>query len=395
MSISSFNMSTLTTLAYYTVSSAISFVALNVSQKYRSVLLTPLAICAVKAFRGLGTFSSSTEINSLWGLFVIIWSTHICSVLYLERYVLPKEDAAARWDFKAAYKMWSNVRWINTTKTGVSADCEDRAPDSGKQHEPALADVRRRSFLTRRLSSSCKLFFLYGILQRCFPGPFEPLTLDDFAPEREVYLRRLMSGTITRRETLLRSVVAMQWIWLVSITLCGIHDLLAVFFVIIARLDEPEDWPPYYGSPLEAYTIRRFWGKFWHRAVYRCYTAYARIIVHRFLWIKPASSLDRILINFCIFLFSGIAHALVSWQMGLKRGVWQDVAWFCANYLAIMVERLFQSCVERLPLSPSIKSIPALRVLSRIMGYIWVFMFFFWSVPKWQYPKVYCGGPLY
>lgn len=29
-------------------------------------------------------------------------------------------------------------------------------------------------------------------------------------------------------------------------------------------------------------------------------------------------------------------------------------------------------------------------LFGRVIGYIWVFGFMFWSVPKWQYPKVYC-----
>ena len=39
--------------------------------------------------------------------------------------------------------------------------------------------------------------------------------------------------------------------------------------------DRPEEWPPLFGSISEAYTLRRFWGVFWHKldlGIFKMYT---------------------------------------------------------------------------------------------------------------------------
>jgi hypothetical protein len=38
----------------------------------------------------------------------------------------------------------------------------------------------------------------------------------------------------------------------------GIYYIFALFAVCL-RISEPDDWPPFYGSPREAYTLIRFW----------------------------------------------------------------------------------------------------------------------------------------
>jgi hypothetical protein len=38
----------------------------------------------------------------------------------------------------------------------------------------------------------------------------------------------------------------------------GIYYIIALFAVSL-EVTGPEKWPPFYGSPLEAYTLRRFW----------------------------------------------------------------------------------------------------------------------------------------
>jgi hypothetical protein len=59
--------------------------------------------------------------------------------------------------------------------------------------------------------------------------------------------------------------MAVNWIWIAYLMLEICHSIFAIIFVVILRLDTPESWPPLFGSPLEAWTIRRFWGKFWHK----------------------------------------------------------------------------------------------------------------------------------
>jgi len=50
--------------------------------------------------------------------------------------------------------------------------------------------------------------------------------------------------------------------------LCGINAFLSAL-VISCGLSSPERWPLFFGSPLELWSIRRFWRRFWHQGVRR------------------------------------------------------------------------------------------------------------------------------
>lgn len=40
---------------------------------------------------------------------------------------------------------------------------------------------------------------------------------------------------------------------------------MGILFVAVMRVDEPHEWRPLFGNPLETYSLKRFWGRFWHR----------------------------------------------------------------------------------------------------------------------------------
>jgi len=351
-----------------------------------------VATFATLAFRRLQQISSSVEAASVLGMFVLIWLAHVFHVLCVDEYVLPKAEStpSSPWKWKAAYKMWANPRWIGIDKPAPTV-CQESSTAATKANRKSATDLaRRRAFFYQRCRSLILLCSQNVLRVYLFSTPhphfFRPLTRSDFSPSKQVYLRRLLSGTITTRETMVRSVFAVYWVWSAYIVFTAIHDLLALLFIYILNLDDPSDWPRLYGDPAESYTLRRFWGKFWHRIVYRPYTAYGALITQGVLKIPRHSPVNRVLVNFLVFFFSGIVHALVTLQLGFRCGIWQDIAWFCANFVGIMVEDGVQSAVLK-----AFKVRGRYQFYFRMIGYMWVFGFFFWSVPKWQYPKVYCG----
>jgi len=118
------------------------------------------------------------------------------------------------------------------------------------------------------------------------------------------------------------------------------------------------------------------------------------VLSRRLLGFEARLGVDKVFVSFCIFLFSGLAHSAVSWQMGQRCGVWRDAAWFVANFGAGAVEVVMQKLgavlAERMGLGERYHSF-ASGVGGRVLGFLWVFAFFFWSVPKWQFPKIYCA----
>lgn len=371
-------------VAYFAASSAISWVALNISQGNRIYYLPFILTTALLSFRHLTDFSSWYGLDSLWGLFMIIYVAHINSVLYVEKWTLPSKglldncetSRQARWNFKAAYKIWNNPRWLKTSNEtpGVSRPKEQPTTFAG------FVWISITKLLIFWIA-----VFLFAL--NIFPGYFQPLGLNDFAAEKESYLRRLLLSAegVTVRETFLRSALAIQWVFVARILLDSCHRILALFFVTVLRLDKPDEWPPFFGSPLEAYSIRRFWGKFWHRAIYRPYTSYASILSRRVLRFKSNSRFDKLCISFTLFFISGVAHSAVSWQMGHHCGVWRDVGWFVGNFVAVAFEVALQK-----QLRPLVEKMGLATMFLKLGGFLWVFAFFFWSVPKWQYPTIYC-----
>lgn len=82
---------------------------------------------------------------------------------------------------------------------------------------------------------------------------------------------------------------------------------------------------------------------------------------------------------FVVFAISGCSHAVVMrWVWGSVG--WREVWFFLVNFVAGAVESVVVKMLRRWTKK---------RVRGcRILGFLWVFGFFFWSVPKREYPNI-------
>jgi hypothetical protein len=191
------------------------------------------------------------------------------------------------------------------------------------------------------------------------------------------------------RETAIRA-------WCVFFFVChsygsytSIHSVLATISVG-SGLDEPEDWPLFFGNPYEAYSLRRFWSKFWHKAVYRSYTSYAGLVSEQVIGLPRASISGRLFVNFFVFLTSGIVHAIVYRQIGYTCGAWEEIGWYCLNFIGLVAEMAVQWGYFK-TFGYNSRMVPFYKA----MGFLWVFGFLFWSLPKYHFPKMLCiPGPI-
>lgn len=418
------------TISYMGASFLVGLAALNLSPSRRTLPLFLLVIFALSAFRRLKTVSPTPECGQLLGLFVLIWLAHISSVVYIEKYVITKRDDD-RWQWVNAYKMLFNARWIHTSRPapdvchtvrkddavpgieGTPKDTERQTKtqsirsDEIKQIQSdylkyfrrrnatqmdAVEPSRRQKFFFRRAFSLLAIYTagqVYYILFLPHPTLFKQLAYSDFSPTQQVFFRRLLSKTITRREIIIRAWTVFHFIFCNWTFIRGAHDILSVFFVSILRVDDPEDWPRLFGSITNTYTLQGFWGGFWHSLVYRAYTSWAKLVSQRVFRMERNGMIGKVAVNFLVFLFSGVTHALVSWQLGNQCGVWEELVWFCSCFLAMMVERVVQQAVKHLLAEK--EDSRGYLVIRKGVGFLWVFTFFFWSLPKVHYPQHYCG----
>lgn len=254
----------------------------------------------------------------------------------------------------------------------------------------SIFSFRHNGSLARRRAG--QLLGIDCVQPLVFPGAFMPFQPSDFDNVRQTYLRRLFSSShpIALGETRLRATFAIFWAWSAYAAVDGAHAALSVLLVVVLRLDQPHEWPPIYGHLRDASSLHGFWGKFWHRLVALPYGNYGKWIAEKVFGLQPRSSLHKLVVAFAIFLISGLTHSAVAWQLG-GCGWYSDVWWFCMNFMANALEGAVWTKILHCTAMPHDGSVPRLRYfVQKCLGFMWVFAFFFWSVPKWQCPKVHC-----
>lgn len=360
----------------------------------RRIILSPLLYIPA----GLSFATSNWwpgDLNGLWGLLLCIWVGHSTSLLFIENlrvwedgdYLGRISKLAARvpGEYYKGLKLWNNPRLLGTSYQFV------KSPKPAASSSPSLP---RFTVICLGKLILCLGMYFY-IKSRIFPAVFMPIQLDEFDPLHQVYLRRLSSriAPVTLRETLMRSAFVFWWTFSAVAMLDSAHAVLSLVSVILLRFDAPYEWPPIFGPISQAWSIRRFWSKFWHQIVRRTYTNYGEWISRKIFRLEPRSLSDKVFVIFAIFFLSGVAHAVVSWQLGDQCGWLLDIWWFCANFIAglleVVVLQLLRVFLKKLGQESQLEWLDK-SIWSRIFGFVWVFSFMFWSIPKWQYPKLYC-----
>ncbi|KAJ5874776.1 uncharacterized protein N7529_003206 [Penicillium soppii] len=362
--------------AFFGLSALVFLVAIQLPLKYR-VWLSPLLFGSAYASLSASQYLDALpSVNTLWGLFTCIWILHAISILFIDKINIPR--GAPPWN--AAYKIWMNPRRQFDREAIISrnqnTDSTSRAP-----------------FIIKRLFKAVTCC----VLQFFIIGPFVFLnfsfTSHDFGRVQEIFIRRLIwsdyGPSITPREIQIRILLSVYWIWLTYFMLEVCHILLSVFFVVIIRVDTPEEWPPLFGSVGEAYGVRRFWAKFWHQLTTPCCASSGKLITRRLLRFKPASFFEKCFIAFWTFFLSAIYHFVADWMAGEPCRPMNDLFFFLINFLVVTAEIFVASVWTQVP-NVEVGRGKHFHTSKgqKLAGLIWLLLFFFWSVPKWQYSKL-------
>lgn len=364
--------------AFFILSSFIFIVAVQLPSQAR-VLSSPFIFgTAVYSLHNSYYLGLHTGVNGLWALLNCVWILHAASTLFFEPLKLPPD--APPWT--SAYKSW--------------ADPQRRIDWNAFSPKASSGTSSNRVFFAVRLffkATSCWL------LNVCVVEPLMLLYFDlkaqDFAPSRQVLFRRLLwSGAgldIDSREIQIRLFVSVSWIWMGYLMLNTCHVLLSIFFVTILRIDTPEEWPPLFGSPLEAYSVRRFWVKFWHRMTVPPCNSTGKCFARQVAGFAPGSRAEKFFIALWAFFLSAIYHAIADWQAGEPCCPIADFVFFMANFGAAAIETIAMPMTAPIWKRQSDSRLCQVLLSQRgrkLIGYVWLLGFFFWAVPKWQYPKV-------
>ena len=171
----------------------------------------------------------------------------------------------------------------------------------------------------------------------------------------------------------------------------SLHSIFATLYVSILRLDMPHEWTPLFGPLRSVYTVRRYWGIYWHDFIRESFSAHIKLITRRSCGWQNTGTLRRAVENSAVFVVSGAMHALMVFLQTQGRGNMSCVfMWFSGQMLPIMVEGVVWDLWVRSGVRARVEGrvgIEGVSKLERGFGYIWVFGWMMWSVPMYLLTK--------
>lgn len=355
---------------------------LHTSNHKRRLLLLPLFLLfAVLSFTTCNRFSViSPYLSSLWAQSVALNIVHIFSLVCIEKCAVPQTDSLATWtSLRETWRLWSNPQLLPPAAVTKATNKKDdkNTKTTAEQDSVPL-------FLLLRLLKLPIYYYLYtSILPSIFAETIFRLDTSDVA--ETALLTRL--GDIATREVVVRSYTAVVWIWESLVLLDGTNAVLSII-AVLSGLDRPGDWPSLFGNPCAACGLRNFWSRFWHRLAVRSYGQFGRLVA-RYVPVRSKRA-QKSVVAFVVFLLSGLSHSAVSWRLGHVD--WHiDLQWFMFNFAACSVELVVVSTARdvarRLGLARELELLER-SWLGYLVGYSWMFGFFFWTVPMWRFPRL-------
>ena len=419
--------------------------AFSLPLQCRPWTLPAILVPAYITFNTINYLSVPPGLSGVWGYVTLLGLFHFTSLLYIKRWTLRREkgDNGKRLrdsapfntrSWQRIYRITTNPRLLNTTHQDVN----------GMEENPSLAFSSRKapfsywSVIRVLIGWLIQLFIVTPI----FPGAFMNMAFTGFGPSRTVFFRRLCLMVlhrsvemVTTEEALLRVVYALNSFWMPVLILETVNTMFAIFWVFIVRVGKPQDWPHLFGNPLEAYTLGRFWSRsatppfsdreflanishrFWHRGHVPSYMDFSQLLINILPHaLRKNQHVTTTFTHFLFFLFSGLVHTLVSWQTHGACAFYGDIKFFLTNFAAVTIEGVVldrfnktdgrktstqqeqkrkyedkkgQNSVDR-DNGVSRSGQRQVSLLWRCIGYIWVFGFFFWAIPKFYYPEMEC-----
>ncbi|KAJ4292337.1 hypothetical protein N0V90_008997 [Kalmusia sp. IMI 367209] len=370
-------LDTLLPVTAWLISSLLFAISIQLSHPLRLLLFPCILVTVIFSLATCRNLSSYAGSPNLFALQDCIWIHHAASILLIEpMYLAQGSRITERWLY--VRKIWFDARRV--TDWGAMRE-------RMRMQEPLEVRERKRwIFISIRLAKFMAYRALYTyFVQGMAPALFARAKLGsaDFAPGKRTLLRRVVRGeTITGKEIGLRAFMAWEW-WIMSVFVLDAYNaVIAIVFVGLLRFDEPEEWPTLFGNPLEAYSLRRFWGKFWHNLQSPACLSSGRLISRKILCLRRTSRSEKAFLAFWVFFISGINHGVAEYftsDRGTARFA-DHLTFFLTNFAAITSEIMADRVLKKV-LGKNFYD----RGAKRVLGYLWVFGFFFWLVPKWKY----------
>ncbi|KAJ5783147.1 hypothetical protein N7457_004921 [Penicillium paradoxum] len=159
-------------------------------------------------------------------------------------------------------------------------------------------------------------------------------------------------------------------IWFV-VTRIGLSFYYRVTSIIFVGLgDSPWNCPPSCGRMGDAYTLRGFWGKFWHQMLRLPLTSLSNFLARDVLRLPRPSVLERYTNVFIVFFFSGLMHAIFDILRNVSIQESGAISFFLSFVVGYMIEDGIQALWKRTQGSQNTNGTPPWW--QKAIGLIWV-----------------------
>ncbi|KAH8172322.1 membrane bound o-acyl transferase family protein [Sarocladium implicatum] len=204
------------------------------------------------------------------------------------------------------------------------------------------------------------------------------------APRPDVSLVAESKQTLWRFTDLSADDVAFRFTFtlgyhLMSLISGRFNITVSAFLTVLLGLSEPEAWPHFNGPLAACFTVRGFWGYFWHQMSRKTLTGWAELISDKWLGLKRGTLTSRYTRLLLCFAISGALHHCIDNALRLSHWTLTGETFFTLQAFGILLEDATQAVTRRF-------NIP--KLIRRIMGYIWVLVFLTWTTPAWAYPAL-------
>ncbi|KAL7952664.1 membrane bound O-acyl transferase family domain-containing protein [Trichoderma compactum] len=193
-------------------------------------------------------------------------------------------------------------------------------------------------------------------------------------------------AAVLRHPLFLRAYVTAGWLIVVYGHVALPENAISIVTVatgVFGRWSDPKLWPPMFNKMSEAYTLRRYWGKYWHAMLRRTTNAPGEFLLQEIPALrKPKSQFVRLArrygLLFLSFAVSGFIHAAGSYMVtrDYPEG-WSDggaMKYFLVQPVAIVLE-------DALYIALGVPDDGNPGLIRRLVGYAYVTAWWLWCFP--------------
>jgi hypothetical protein len=230
--------------------------------------------------------------------------------------------------------------------------------------------VSRRQAIARHLRRLVKYFIRHAILL-CILTFSRTVITDPY--------RNSDNGTADKSSQIQTLALSVIIIWTAQVWTMDTSKIMHHTFATVTialNLCSPADWPPLWGNLSDCWSVRQVWGKAYHQFFCRTFELYSNVFASNILGLRKGSFTSKYTKLYTVFFVSTCIHWWFSFCGAAdEQG---NFRYFMGQAIAISAEDFVQWCWRGVAGG---KRGDELNKIERLVGYVWTFCWFTYSMP--------------